>query len=109
MGTLERVPLSLLLRRTGSNLSGGAPTRVSDDATPSPAALSKDATIFTARWPTVHRSPHHPLFTDAVLQSRDDVLVMVIVTAPGAKIPLMHESAVSSVVCWDHAPEHWLL
>lgn len=57
MGALERVPLSVLLRRTGSSVS--AQGRVSDDATPTPnGATPASSTAFTARWPTVRRSVH---------------------------------------------------
>lgn len=57
MGALERVPLSVLLRRTGSSVS--AQGRVSDDATPTPSgATPAGSTAFTARWPTVRRSHH---------------------------------------------------
>ena len=51
---LERVPLSVVLRRTGSNLSSQA--RVSGDTTPSPTTDSEDANLFTPRWPTLRRS-----------------------------------------------------
>lgn len=54
MGVLERVPLSVVLRRTGSNLSSQA--RVSGDRTPSPTTDSEDANLFTPRWPTLSRS-----------------------------------------------------
>ncbi len=54
IGGLERVPLSVLLRRTGSSVSNNG--RVSDDATPTPSGPSQGTTsLFTARWPTVHR------------------------------------------------------
>ena len=54
MGVLERVPLSVVLRHTGSNLSSQA--RVSGDATPSSSRDYEDANLFTPRWPTLHRS-----------------------------------------------------
>ena len=54
IGGLERVPLSVLLRRTGSSVSNNG--RVSDDATPTPSGPSQGTTtLFTARWPTVRR------------------------------------------------------
>ncbi|KAL0023326.1 hypothetical protein WJX77_007796 [Trebouxia sp. C0004] len=54
MGGLERVPLSVLLRRTGSSVSNNG--RVSDDASPTPSGPSQGTTtLFTARWPTVRR------------------------------------------------------
>lgn len=53
VGVQERVPLSVVLRHTGSSLSSQA--RVSGSAPASPTTDAEDANLFTPRWPTLRR------------------------------------------------------
>ncbi|KAL0055535.1 hypothetical protein WJX82_001629 [Trebouxia sp. C0006] len=74
IGVLERVPLSVLLRRTGSSVSNNG--RVSDDATPTPSGPSQGTTsLFTARWPTVRRYEEQSVMPAAALVKKEQPMM----------------------------------